>query len=87
MKIISFSIGRPVTITMIFVAAVVFGLVSLDRLDLKLLPEISYPTLTVQTEYPDAAPLEVENFVTRPLEEVITALSGVRGVTSRTRAT
>ena len=55
MNIINFSINRPVTIAMIFLAAVVFGLVSLDRLRLKLLPDISYPSLTVQTEYPDAA--------------------------------
>lgn len=82
MKIISFSIGRPVTITMIFIASVVFGLVSLGRLDLKLLPEISYPSLTVQTEYPDAAPREVENFVTRPLEEAVGVIAGLRNLRS-----
>jgi HAE1 family hydrophobic/amphiphilic exporter-1 len=82
MKIVSFSISRPVTITMIFVAAVVFGLVSLNRLDLKLLPEISYPTLTVQTTYADAAPLEVENFVTRPLEEAVGVVAGLRNIRS-----
>ena len=70
---------------MIFVAAVVFGLVSLDRLDLKLLPEISYPTLTVQTEYPDAAPLEVENFVTRPLEEAVGVIAGLRNLRSASK--
>jgi HAE1 family hydrophobic/amphiphilic exporter-1 len=70
---------------MIFVAAVVFGLVSLDRLDLKLLPEISYPSLTIQTEYPDAAPLEVENFVTRPLEEAVGVVPGVRHLTSTSK--
>jgi HAE1 family hydrophobic/amphiphilic exporter-1 len=82
LKIIGFSIGRPVTITMIFIAAVVFGLVSLGRLDLKLLPEISYPTLTVQTEYPDAAPQEVESFVTRPLEEAVGVIPGLRNLRS-----
>ncbi len=67
---------------MIFLAAVVFGFVSLDRLRLKLLPDISYPTLTVQTEYPDAAPMEVENFVTRPLEEAVGVISGLRTLQS-----
>lgn len=67
---------------MVFIAAVVFGLVSLDRLDLKLLPEISYPTLTVQTEYPDAAPQEVESFVTRPLEEAVGVIPGLRNLRS-----
>ena len=86
MKIIQFSIARPVTITMIFIAALVFGLVSLGRLDLKLLPEISYPTLTVQTEYPDAAPQEVESFVTRPLEEAVGVIAGLRNLRSVSKA-
>ncbi len=82
MKIIEFSINRPVTIAMIFLAAVIFGLVSLSRLRLQLLPDISYPTLTIQTEYPDAAPLEVENFVTRPLEEAVGVVTGLRNLRS-----
>jgi len=67
---------------MIFLATVVFGFVALGRLHLKLLPEISYPSLTVQTEYPDAAPIEVENFVTRPLEEAVGVVNGLRAVRS-----
>ena len=82
MRIVDFSIRRPVTITMIFVATVVFGFVALSRLQLRLLPEISYPSLTIQTEYPDAAPAEVENFVTRPLEEAVGVVSGLRAVRS-----
>lgn len=82
MKIINFSVNKPVTIAMIFLASVVFGFVSLDRLNLKLLPDISYPTLTIQTEYPDAAPMEVENFVTRPLEESVGVISGLRALRS-----
>jgi HAE1 family hydrophobic/amphiphilic exporter-1 len=82
LKIIDFSIKRPVTITMIFLATVVFGFVSLGRLNLKLLPDISYPTLTVQTEYPDAAPAEVENFVSRPLEEAVGVVNGLRSLRS-----
>jgi len=58
MKIVEFSIKRPVTVTMLFVAIAVFGVVSYDQLALNLLPEISYPTLTVRTEYEAAAPAE-----------------------------
>ncbi len=82
MKIVDFSVRKPVTIAMIFVAAVVFGFVSLDRLRLNLLPDISYPTLTIQAEYPDAAPMEVENFVTRPLEEAVGVVNGLRTLRS-----
>ena len=49
MKIVGFSIRRPVTVTMLFVAIAVFGGVSYGRLALNLLPEISYPTLTIRT--------------------------------------
>ncbi len=82
MKIVDFSIQRPVTVTMIFVAVIIFGFVALARLDLRLLPDISYPSLTIQTEYADAAPAEVENFVTRPLEEAVGVISGLRTIRS-----
>ncbi len=82
MRIVDFSIQRPVTVTMIFVAVIVFGVVALTRLDLRLLPDISYPSLTIQTEYADAAPAEVENFVTRPLEEAVGVISGLRTIRS-----
>ena len=67
---------------MIFVATVVFGFVALGRLDLRLLPELSYPALTIQTTYPDAAPAEVENFVTRQLEEAVGVVNGLRSMRS-----
>jgi len=82
MRIVDFSIERPVTVTMIFVAVIIFGFVALARLDLRLLPDISYPSLTIQTEYADAAPAEVENFVTRPLEEAVGVISGLRTIRS-----
>ncbi|MCA9658372.1 MAG: efflux RND transporter permease subunit, partial [Myxococcales bacterium] len=50
------SVARPVTTTMATLAVLVFGLVALLRLPVALLPDLSYPSLTVQTEYPDAAP-------------------------------
>lgn len=82
MRIVDFSIQRPVTVTMIFVAVIIFGFVALSRLDLRLLPDVSYPSLTIQTEYADAAPAEVENFVTRPLEEAVGVISGLRTIRS-----
>ena len=85
MRIVTGSMSRPVTVSMITVAALLFGLVSLSRLPLNLLPEISYPTLTVQTEYPDAAPAEVEKLITEPLEEVASVIQGLREVRSTSR--
>src|SRR5512134_522109 len=85
MKSITFSVRRPVTVAMVTVAVVLFGLVSLQRLPLTLLPELSYPSLTVETRFPGAAPGEVETLVTRPLEEAVGILSGVRRISSRSR--
>jgi len=61
-----FTTRRPVAIIMIALGIAVFGYVSLKRLSWDLMPEISYPSFTVRTEYPGAAPEEVENVVSRP---------------------
>jgi len=85
-KIVRQAVQRPVTVSMAALAAVVFGLVSLGRLDVGLLPEIRYPTLTVQTELPGSAPVDVENLVTRPLEESVGVVPGLRQVHSVSQA-
>jgi HAE1 family hydrophobic/amphiphilic exporter-1 len=77
---------RPVAVLMIFLAAVVFGAFSYERLPVTLMPELSYPTLTVRTEYPGAAPEEVENDVSRPIEEALGVVGGLRRISSISRA-
>jgi len=67
-------------------AAVVFGIVALDRLPLNLLPDISYPSLTLRTEYLNAAPVEVETAVTRPVEEAVGVVPGLQRIWSISRA-
>ncbi len=66
-------------------AVVLFGSVSLDRLALNLLPEISYPSLTVQTDYEDAAPEEIESLITRPVEEAVGVVPGLNRISSVSR--
>ena len=85
-KVVRFAVTHPVTVSMATVAAVVFGLVALGRLDLRLLPEIRYPSVTIQTEYPNTAPLDVENLVTRPIEEAVGVVPGLRKVHSISQA-
>ena len=85
-KLIDFAIRRRVTIVMFTIAIALFGVVSLTRLKLNLLPDLSYPTLTIRTELPGAAPLEVENLVTRPVEEAVSIIRNVREVRSVSRA-
>ena len=71
---------------MFTVAVAIFGIVSFTRLPLNLLPDISYPSLTVETRYQGAAPAEVESLLSRPIEEAVGVISGVKRLTSRSRA-
>jgi len=80
-----FTTTRPVAIIMIVLGVVVFGYVSLNRLSWELMPEISYPSYTIRTEYPGAAPEEVENVVSRPLEEQLSLIKDLVSVTSISR--
>ena len=85
MKVVQFSIRRPVTVTMIFVAVTVFGVVSFERLALNLLPDISYPTLTIRTGYEGAAPAEVENLISKSVENAVSVVNNVVRVSSVSR--
>ena len=82
MKVVGFSIRRPVTVTMLFLSIAVFGGVSYSRLALNLLPEISYPTLTIRTNYEGAAPAEIENLITKPVENAVSVVNNVVRVSS-----
>jgi HAE1 family hydrophobic/amphiphilic exporter-1 len=70
---------------MLFVAIGVLGVVSFARLPIDLLPDVSFPTLSVWTEYPDAGPAEVERLVTEQVESVLSRVPGARSIDSRSR--
>jgi HAE1 family hydrophobic/amphiphilic exporter-1 len=81
-----FVVTHPVATLMLFAAAVVFGQVSYGNLPIELMPDISYPTLTVRTEYEGAAPEEVETQVSQPVESALATLDGLVSIESRSRA-
>ncbi len=85
MGLIEFSLRRRVTISMVAVALVLFGLVAFSRLSINLLPDLSYPSLTVETKLDGAAPGEVEVLLSRPIEEVVGTVAGVKRLTSVSR--
>ena len=85
-RLVEIATERRVTIIMFMVAIVLFGLVSLSRLSLNLLPDISYPTLTIRTELTGAAPVEIENLITKPIEESVGVIRNVRLVRSVSRS-
>ncbi len=86
MNIVDFAIRRRVTIAMATVAITLLGMISLSRLKVNLLPDLSYPTITIRTELPGAAPAEVENLISRPIEEAAGVVRNVRSVRSVSRS-
>jgi len=86
MRLIEVATRRRVAISMLAVTLVLFGLIALKDLKVNLLPDLSYPTLTVRTEYRGAAPEEIETLLTRPVEEAVGVVRNVLSVKSVSRA-
>jgi len=83
--LIEFATRRRVTIAMMTLTLVLFGLISLSSLKVELLPDLSYPTLTVRTDYEGAAPAEVETLISQPAEEALGIVKGLRKLKSISR--
>jgi hydrophobic/amphiphilic exporter-1 (mainly G- bacteria), HAE1 family len=81
-----FALRRPVTTLMIFVAVAAIGLIAARLLPLEEFPEITFPGLEVRIPYPGSTPEEVERLVTRPAEEALATLAGIKRVTSTSTA-
>jgi len=82
MSISEFSIKRPIFTIMLTLVIVVLGLISLSRLPIDLMPDITYPTLNISASYPNTAPEEMEQLIARPIEEAMSAVPGVEEVFS-----
>jgi len=82
MKLARMAVDRPVTMYMFYIAVILLGVVSLRELSVDLLPDISYPRLSVITNYPGVAPEEVETLITAPLESAVSRIPGLRRVES-----
>jgi HAE1 family hydrophobic/amphiphilic exporter-1 len=76
------AIRRPVFTTMMMVALVVFGIVSFNRLAVDEYPDITYPVVMANTSYPGASPEVMERDVSRPIEEALNTVMGIREITS-----
>ncbi len=82
MKIIDIAVKRPVTTWMCILTVIVFGFVSYSRLPMDLMPDISYPTLTIKTDWEGVAPEEIEQLITRPIEENVGIVNNLQTITS-----
>ena len=77
------SVKRPIMTTLCFVAVAIFGLFSLSRLPIDLLPDIETNTIMVMTSYQGASASDIENNVTRPLENTLNSVENLKHITSK----
>jgi HAE1 family hydrophobic/amphiphilic exporter-1 len=82
MKISRFSVHRPIFTIMVVLIVILLGIISLIRLPIDLMPDISYPTLSISCSYQNAGPQEIEELITRPIEQAMSAVPGVEEVSS-----
>src|SRR5688572_26668860 len=77
MSLARFSVRRPVATTMAALGACLFGMLSFRDVPLDLLPDLTYPALTVEVPFPGASPQEVESLVVRPIEDSLAVTQGL----------
>src|SRR6187399_865565 len=82
MSIPRLAIERPVTMFMLSGVIVLIGAVSLARLPVDLMPDVSFPSITVRVGYAGVGPLEMEELVTRPIEQALSAVAGLERIES-----
>ncbi len=82
MNLARLAIARPIGTLILYGAVILVGLSALAGLPIDLLPDISFARLTISTNYPGAGPEEVENLVSRVVEEAVSTVAGVRDVLS-----
>ncbi len=83
MSIASVSIKRPIFMTSVMIAILIAGWTAFKSMSVDLFPDVSIPVITVQTVYPGAGPAEIENLVSRPIEEEVSTIAGIKRLTSR----
>ncbi len=84
MKLPQFSVNNKVTASMMAAILVVLGAISFSRLGLDFFPDLEFPTVSVITTYSGASSEDIENVLTRPLEQLVSSVNRVKKVTSQT---
>ena len=86
MNITEFALKRPVTVMVIFTCFAAIGVIASRLLPLEYFPDIEFPFIQVQVDYQGSSPEEVERLITKPIEESLATLSGVKRMTSTSDA-
>ncbi|MEN8152994.1 MAG: efflux RND transporter permease subunit [Acidobacteriota bacterium] len=79
---IDLSVKRPIGTIMFYVGIILLGIISVSKLSINLLPDLSYPKISVVTDYPGLGPEEIERFITSELEGPLSSISGVKKINS-----
>ena len=85
MNFAAFAVKRPVSTIMCSLLVLLMGFVSLSRLPIDLFPDMTKPVITISTNYDDAGPEDVEETITMKVEEAVSAVEGVKKITSVSR--
>lgn len=85
MGITKFALKRPVTTVLVVLCLIVFGLSSVLSSKLELIPEMNYPILTISSVYAGASPEDINDLVSKPIEDAVGTLSGIKTVQSTSK--
>jgi HAE1 family hydrophobic/amphiphilic exporter-1 len=82
MNLSNLAVRRPITTTMFFLALLIFGSIAFLRLPIDILPDVTYPSVTIVTTYEGAGPEEIEQLITEPIEKNVSTINNVKEVRS-----
>ena len=82
MKIVDFSLKKKVTMSMVVLVIVILGMISFTKLGLDMLPDMDYPFITVVTTYSGVSSEDIEQNITRPVEQWVSTVSGIKDLKS-----
>ncbi|UJF31317.1 efflux RND transporter permease subunit [Paenibacillus hexagrammi] len=85
MKLANFSVHRPVTIFMIMIALVIVGAIAVPLLPVDLYPNLEIPSANVSVSWSGASPGQIEQQITKPIENAMATVAGVTSITSNSR--
>ncbi len=80
------AVRRPITTAMLLLSVLLFGAIAMKRLPLAFLPEVDVPFIGIEVPYPNSNPTQVEREITKPLEEALATLSGIKRLRSSSSA-
>jgi len=86
LKLVKTSVKRPVGVIMIVLAIIALGIISFRNLSVDLFPDIELPIAVVATSYEEAAPQDIENLISRPIESAVSTVEGIETVQSQSQA-